>query len=79
MIYDDGRNRSVPGDGRYTVRIHVARPRFMRHDKASGYRFVEQVPVEFPTSRSRPARTDPRRHCAASCIRPSVPMVGRSA
>lgn len=48
MIYHYGRNWVVPGDGAYTVRVHVAPPRFMRHDEVNGRRFTDEVTVEFP-------------------------------
>ena len=47
MIYHYGRNWQVPGDGKYTLRIHIDPPRFMRHDKINGKRFTEPVQVEF--------------------------------
>lgn len=47
MLYHYGRNWQVPGDGQYTLRVHVEPPRFMRHDKTNGKRFMEPVDVEF--------------------------------
>lgn len=47
MIYHYGRNWTVPGDGTYTLRVHVAPPRFMRHDETNGRRFTEEATVEF--------------------------------
>jgi len=47
MIYHYGRNWVVPGDGEYTLRVHVEPPRFMRHDEINGRRFAAPVDVEF--------------------------------
>lgn len=46
-LYHYGRNVKVPGDGTYTLRIHVAAPTFPRHDKVNGKRYAEPVDVEF--------------------------------
>jgi Fe2+ transport protein len=46
-LYHYGRNRTVPGDGDYTLRVRVEPPEFPRHDKTNGRRFVEPVEVEF--------------------------------
>lgn len=47
MIYHYGRNWRVPGDGEYSLRVHIDPPRFMRHDQINGRRFTEPVDVEF--------------------------------
>lgn len=47
MIYHYGRNWTVPGDGDYTLRVHIDPPTFMRHDETNGRRFTEPVDVEF--------------------------------
>lgn len=47
MLYHYGRNWQVPGDGTYTLRVHVDPPQFMRHDEINGKRFAEPVDVEF--------------------------------
>lgn len=47
MLYHYGRNWSVPGDGRYRLRVVVDPPAFPRHDRVNGQRFSEQVTVEF--------------------------------
>ena len=47
-LYHYGRSVKVPGDGTYTVRIRIAPPSFMRHDKENGKRYAETVEVEFP-------------------------------
>src|SRR3712207_1022850 len=48
MIYHYGRNWTVPSDGRYTLRVRVEPPTFMRHDEVNGRRFltVEEVTFE---------------------------------
>ncbi|WP_417309872.1 iron transporter [Devosia sp.] len=46
-LYHYGINLKVPGDGRYTVRVKIAPPSFMRHDKKNGKRFADPVEVEF--------------------------------
>lgn len=47
MIYHYGRNWTVPADGRYTLRVRVEPPTFMRHDEVNGKRFTDPVEVEF--------------------------------
>ena len=44
--YHYGRNWKVPGDGEYTLRVHIEPPTFMRHDELNGRRFEEPVDVE---------------------------------
>lgn len=46
-LYHYGRNWHVPGDGDYTLRVHIDPPTFARHDKINGKRFAEPVEVEF--------------------------------
>jgi uncharacterized protein involved in high-affinity Fe2+ transport len=46
-LYHYGRNIKLPGDGRYTLRVRIAPPAFMRHDKTNGRRYAETVEVEF--------------------------------
>jgi hypothetical protein len=46
-LHHYGRNWELPGDGRYTIRVHIAPPTFARHDRENGRRFVEAVDVEF--------------------------------
>jgi hypothetical protein len=46
-LYHYGHNWTVPGDGTYTLRIHIDPPRFCRHDKANGRRYLQPVDVEF--------------------------------
>lgn len=47
MIHHYGRNWQVPGDGTYTIRVHVDPARFPRHDEVNGRRYTEAVDVEF--------------------------------
>ena len=46
-LYHYGRNIKVPGDGRYTLRVRIKPPTFMRHDKTNGKRYAETVETEF--------------------------------
>jgi uncharacterized protein involved in high-affinity Fe2+ transport len=46
-LYHYGRNWAVPGDGKYTLRIHIEPPEFMRHDQTNGLRYQEPVDVTF--------------------------------
>jgi hypothetical protein len=46
-LYHYGRNWRVPGPGDYTLRIHIALPNFMRHDKINGQRYATALDVEF--------------------------------
>lgn len=46
-LYHYGRNWTLPGDGDYTVRVHIDAPAFPRHDKTNGRRYAAPVDVEF--------------------------------
>lgn len=46
-LYHYGRNWEVPGDGAYTMRVHIEPPVFMRHDKTNGLRYQYPVDVTF--------------------------------
>ena len=46
-LFHYGRNWHVPGDGQYTLRVHIDAPNFARHDKKNGLRYAEPVEVEF--------------------------------
>ena len=46
-LYHYGRNWQVPGDGDYTLRVHIDAPDFPRHDKENGLRYSETVEVVF--------------------------------
>lgn len=46
-LYHYGRNWRVPGEGDYRVRVQIAPPTFMRHDRVNGQRYALPVEVEF--------------------------------
>jgi hypothetical protein len=46
-LYHYGRNWTLPGDGEYTLRIHIDPPTWGRHDLKNGRRFAAPVDVEF--------------------------------
>lgn len=46
-LFHYGRNLRVPGDGRYTLRVFIEPPTFMRHDRVNGTRYTKSVEVEF--------------------------------
>lgn len=46
-LHHYGRNWKLPGDGRYTIDVHVAPATFMRHDKVNGQRFTRALDVSF--------------------------------
>ena len=46
-LYHYGRNWKLPGDGKYTLKVHIDVPKFSRHDKKNGRRYAEPVEVEF--------------------------------
>jgi hypothetical protein len=50
-LYHYGRNWVLPGDGTYTLRIHIDSPEWHRHDKENGKRFARPVDVEFANVR----------------------------
>ena len=47
MIYHYGRNWKVPVGGRYSLRVRVEPPTFMRHDEINGLRFTMAEEVTF--------------------------------
>jgi hypothetical protein len=47
MIYQYGRNMTLPADGEYTLRVRIEPPAFMRHDELNGRRFLNPVEVAF--------------------------------
>jgi uncharacterized protein involved in high-affinity Fe2+ transport len=55
-LYHYGTNARVPGEGPYTVRVHIAAPTFMRHDPVNGKRYAEPVEVVLPDRRFAPGR-----------------------
>lgn len=46
-LYHYGVNVKLPGDGRYTLRIRIKPPTFMRHDEINGRRYAKTVEAEF--------------------------------
>ena len=46
-LYHYGRNWSVPGSGKYTMRVRFDPPEFPRHDKKNGHRFLDACDVTF--------------------------------
>jgi len=46
-LYHYGRNWKLPGDGEYTLRVHIEAPDFMRHDRTNGMRYAKPLDVEF--------------------------------
>ena len=36
-----------PGDGEYTLKVHIDPPTYMRHDEMDGCRFTKPVDVTF--------------------------------
>ena len=46
-LYHYGRNWTIPGEGRYTLRVRIEPPSFMRHDEENGKRYADPVTVEF--------------------------------
>ncbi|MGE0043301.1 MAG: iron transporter [Vicinamibacterales bacterium] len=46
-LYHYGRNWTLPGDGAYTLTVHIEPPAFPRHDKVNGRRYAKAVDVTF--------------------------------
>ena len=46
-LFHYGRNWQVPGDGNYSIHVHIEPPKFMRHDKENGLRYADPVEVTF--------------------------------
>jgi len=46
-LYHYGRNWTIPGEGRYTLKIEIAPFEYMRHDEENGLRYAEPVTVVF--------------------------------
>lgn len=46
-MFHYGRNISVPGGGKYHLRVNIAAPTFSRHDKVNGRRYTQPVLAEF--------------------------------
>ena len=48
-LYHYGLNWTVPGDGRYPLRVDIEPPNYPRHDRINGERYTQPVTVEFPS------------------------------
>jgi hypothetical protein len=46
-LYHYGLNWTLPGDGVYTIQVHIDPPTFPRHDKKNGQRYTQPVDVSF--------------------------------
>jgi hypothetical protein len=46
-LYHYGANITLPGAGTYDLEVHIAAPKFHRHDKINGKRYAEDVQVTF--------------------------------
>lgn len=57
-LYHYGRNWQIPGPGRYSLRVRIEPPTFMRHDRENGRRFAEQVVVTFEDVELAPGDED---------------------
>jgi hypothetical protein len=55
-LYHYGLDWKVPGEGKYTLRIHIDVPPFPRHDKKNGQRYAEPVEVEFKNVTIKPGQ-----------------------
>lgn len=56
FLYHYGCNVKFPGEGRYTVQVHIEPPTFMRHDPVNGKRYVAPVDIPFLNLEFRPGR-----------------------
>ncbi len=46
-LYHYGRNWRVPGNGEYTLSVHIDAPTYPRHDRKNGKRFQQPADVTF--------------------------------
>ena len=46
-LYHYGLNWTLPGDGTYSIKVHIDPPTFPRHDKKNGQRYQQPVEVTF--------------------------------
>lgn len=46
-MYHYGRNVTIDGSGKHTLRVSIAPPTFHRHDEVNGKRYADPVVVEF--------------------------------
>jgi len=56
FLHHYGFNAKVPGEGPFTVRVHIDPPSWMRHDPVNGKRYAEPVGVEFADVSFEPGR-----------------------
>lgn len=56
FLFHYGFNAKVPGEGPYTVKIHIEPPSWMRHDPKNGKRYGEPVDVVFEDVSFEPGR-----------------------
>jgi hypothetical protein len=56
FLHRYGFNARVPGEGPFTVRVHIDPPSWMRHDPVNGKRYGEPVDVEFADVGFEPGR-----------------------
>jgi hypothetical protein len=56
FLHHYGFNARVPGEGPFTVRVHIDPPSWMRHDPVNGKRFADPVDVEFADVSFEPGR-----------------------
>jgi uncharacterized protein involved in high-affinity Fe2+ transport len=56
FLHHYGFNARVPGQGPYTVEVHIEPPTWMRHDPRNGRRFEEPVDVVFRDVTFEPGR-----------------------
>jgi uncharacterized protein involved in high-affinity Fe2+ transport len=57
-LYHYGTNAKVPGRGPYDVKVHIAAPKYMRHDPVNGRRYAEPVEVSFSDRTFTPGRKE---------------------
>ncbi|MGY1708740.1 iron transporter [Geodermatophilus sp. SYSU D00758] len=56
FLHHYGFNARVPGEGPFTVEVHVEPPSWMRHDPVNGKRYAEPVDVVFADVSFEPGR-----------------------
>ncbi len=56
FLYHYGFNAKMPGEGPYTVKVHIEPPSWMRHDPRNGKRYAEPVDAVFTDVGFEPGR-----------------------
>jgi hypothetical protein len=56
FLYHYGTNFRMPGEGTYTVTVHIEPPTYMRHDPINGKRYAEPIDVTFADVEFHPGR-----------------------